>query len=123
MRARRRTSTRRPPGPTSSIRPPRVSTTRSRAAPPYPGKPLTSWSSGTECTTLKNQLSDYINKLAPLDPTYREVKFVMTPYTRGMTKKVALVAWHYVQFLDGYDQNAITQFYESHVNKGPESVP
>ena len=79
--------------------------------------------SGTECTTLKNQLSDYINKLAPLDPTYREVKFVMTPYTRGMTKKVALVAWHYVQFLDGYDQNAITQFYESHVNKGPESVP
>ncbi|TME57277.1 MAG: DUF3105 domain-containing protein [Chloroflexi bacterium] len=79
--------------------------------------------SGTECTTLKNQLSDYINKLAPLDPTYREVKIVMTPYSRGMTKKVALVAWHYVQFLDGYDQNAITQFYESHVNKGPESVP
>ena len=66
---------------------------------------------------------EIVNKLAPLDPTYREVKFVMTPYTRGMTKKVALVAWHYVQFLDGYDQNAITQFYESHVNKGPESVP
>jgi Protein of unknown function (DUF3105) len=39
-----------------------------------------------------------------------------------MTKKVALVAWHYVLFLDGYDQNAITQFYESHVNKGPEAV-
>jgi uncharacterized protein DUF3105 len=79
--------------------------------------------SGTDCTTLKNQLSDYINKLAPLDPTYSEVKIVMTPYTRGMTKKVALVAWHYVLFLDGYDQNAITQFYESHVNKGPEAVP
>jgi len=78
--------------------------------------------SGTECTTLKNQLSDYINKLAPLDPTYREVKIVMTPYSRGMTKKVALVAWHYVQFLDGYDQNAITQFYENHVDQGPEAV-
>jgi hypothetical protein len=79
--------------------------------------------SGQECTTLKNQLSDYINKLAPLDPTHGEVKIVMTPYSKGMTKRVALVAWHYVQFLDGYDQNAITQFYESHVNKGPEAVP
>lgn len=78
--------------------------------------------SGTDCTTLKNQLTDYINKLAPLDPTYGEVKMVMTPYSKGMTKKVALVAWHYIEFLDGYDQNAITQFYESHVDKGPEAV-
>jgi len=79
--------------------------------------------SGTDCTTLRNQLSDYINKLAPVEPTYGEVKFVMTPYSKGMTKKVALVAWHYVEFLDAYDQNAITQFYESHVDKGPEAVP
>jgi hypothetical protein len=79
--------------------------------------------SGTDCTTLKNQLSDYINKLAPVEPTYGEVKLVMTPYSKGMTKKVALVAWHYVEFLDAYDQNAITQFYESHVDKGPEAVP
>jgi hypothetical protein len=79
--------------------------------------------SGTDCTTLKNQLSDYINKLAPVEPTYGEVKMVMTPYSKGMTKKVALVAWHYIEFLDGYDQNAITQFYESHVDQGPEAVP
>jgi hypothetical protein len=79
--------------------------------------------SGTDCTTLKNQLTDYINKLAPLEPTYGEVKIVMTPYSNGMTKKVALVAWHYIEFLDAYDQNAITQFYESHVDKGPEAVP
>ena len=78
--------------------------------------------SGTDCTTLKNQLTDYINKLAPVEPTYGEVKMVMTPYSKGMTKKVALVAWHYIEFLDGYDQNAITQFYESHVDKGPEAV-
>ena len=79
--------------------------------------------SGTDCTTLRNQLSDYINKLAPVEPTYGEVKMVMTPYSKGMTKKVALVAWHYIEFLDGYDQNAITQFYESHVDQGPEAVP
>jgi hypothetical protein len=79
--------------------------------------------SGTDCTTLKNQLTDYINKLAPIEPTYGAVKMVMTPYSKGMTKKVALVAWHYIEFLDGYDQNAITQFYESHVDQGPEAVP
>ena len=79
--------------------------------------------SGTDCTTLKTQLSDYINKLAPSDPTYGEVKIVMTPYSHGMQKKVALVAWHYIEFLDSYDQNEITRFYENHVNQGPEAVP
>ena len=78
--------------------------------------------SGTDCTTLQNKLQNYVSNLAPTEPTYGEVKMVMTPYTQGMTKKVALVAWHYVQFLDAYDQNAITQFYESHVDKGPEAV-
>jgi hypothetical protein len=47
---------------------------------------------------------------------------VMTPYSRGMTKKVALVAWHYIEFLDNYDEAAITKFYESHVDKGPEQI-
>jgi uncharacterized protein DUF3105 len=79
--------------------------------------------SGNECTTLKNQLENYVKDLAPLEPQYKEVKIVMTPYARGMQKKVALVAWHWVEFLDGYDQNAITRFYEIHVNQGPEKVP
>jgi len=46
----------------------------------------------------------------------------MTPYSHGMQKKVALVAWKYIEFLDAYDQNAITQFYENHVDQGPEAV-
>jgi hypothetical protein len=79
--------------------------------------------SGADCTTLTNQLTNYINNLAPVEPTYGEVKLVMTPYTRGMQKKVALVAWHYVEFLDAYNQNAITQFYENHVDQGPEQIP
>jgi hypothetical protein len=78
--------------------------------------------SGADCTTLQNQLTDYINKLAPIEPTFGEVKIVMTPYTRGMQKKVALVAWDYIEFLDGYDQAAITRFYESHVDRGPEQI-
>ena len=78
--------------------------------------------SGSDCTTLKNQLQNYVTNVAPLDPQFGEVKIVLTPYSRGMDKKVALLAWHYVQFLDGYDQAAITRFYENHVDQGPEHI-
>jgi len=79
--------------------------------------------SGTACTTLKNSLENYVKTLAPVEPTYGEVKVVLTPYSRGMQKKVALVAWDYIEFLDSYDQAEITRFYENHVNKGPEQIP
>lgn len=79
--------------------------------------------SGSDCTSLKNSLTNYVQKLAPLEPTYTVAKIVMTPYSHGMQKKIALVAWHYIEFLDAYDQNAITQFYENHVDQGPEAVP
>ncbi len=79
--------------------------------------------SGTDCTTLKNALENYVKNLAPVEPTYNEVKVVLTPYSKGMQKKVALVAWDYIEFLDGYDQAEITRFYENHVNKGPEQIP
>ena len=79
--------------------------------------------SGTACTTLKNALENYVKNLAPAEPTYNEVKIVLSPYSRGMQKKVALVAWDYIEFLDGYDQAEITRFYENHVNQGPEQIP
>ena len=79
--------------------------------------------SGTDCTTLKNALENYVTNLAPVEPTYGEIKVVLTPYSRGMQKKVALVAWDYIEFLDGYDQAEITRFYENHVNQGPEQIP
>jgi hypothetical protein len=79
--------------------------------------------SGSDCTTLTNQLAKYINDLAPVEQQFGEVKLVMTPYSRGMgTHKVALVAWHYVDFLDSYDQAEITRFYENHVDQGPEKI-
>ena len=79
--------------------------------------------SGTDCTTLKNALENYVTNLAPVEPTYHEVKVVLTPYSRGMQKKVALVAWDYIEFLDSYDQAEITRFYENHVDQGPEQIP
>ena len=78
--------------------------------------------SGSDCTALKNQLENYVKNLAPAEPQFGEVKVVTTPYSRGMQKKIALVAWHYVDFLDAYDQNEITRFYENHVDKGPEQI-
>ena len=79
--------------------------------------------SGADCTTLKNALENYVTNLAPVEPTYHEVKVVLTPYSRGMQKKVALVAWDYIEFLDSYDQAEITRFYENHVDQGPEQIP
>ena len=78
--------------------------------------------SGNDCSTLKNQLQNYVTNLAPAEPQFGKVKIVMTPYTKGMQKKIALVAWHYVDFLDVYDQNEITRFYENHVDQGPEQI-
>jgi hypothetical protein len=78
--------------------------------------------SGTDCTTLQNSLENYVRNLAPVEPTFGEVKVVLSPYSKGMQKKVALVAWDYIEFLDAYDQAAITSFYENHVNKGPEQI-
>ena len=79
--------------------------------------------SGSDCTTLTNQLQNYVQNLAPKEPTFGEVKVVMTPYSRGMgTHKVALVAWDYIEFLDSYDQAEITRFYENHADQGPEKI-
>ena len=77
---------------------------------------------GSDCTTLQNSLENYVRNLAPVEPTFGEVKVVLSPYSKGMQKKVALVAWDYIEFLDAYDQAAITSFYENHVNKGPEQI-
>jgi hypothetical protein len=79
--------------------------------------------SGTNCTALKNSLENYVKNLAPVEPQFKEVKVVLSPYSRGMQKKVALVAWDYIEFLDGYDQAEITRFYENHVNQAPEQIP
>ena len=77
---------------------------------------------GADCTTLQHSLENYVRNLAPAEPTFNEVKVVLTPYSKGMTQKVALVAWDYIEFLDVYDQAAITRFYENHANKGPENI-
>ncbi len=79
--------------------------------------------SGDACNALRDQLSNYVRTLAPAEPQFGEVKMVMSPYAHGMTHKIALVAWHWIEELDAYDENAITRFYEIHVDQGPERIP
>jgi hypothetical protein len=76
------------------------------------------------CDDLQKQLTTYVNSIVPAEPQYGEYKIIMSPYSEGMgTHKVAVLAWDRIEFLDGYDQARITQFYEAHVDKGPERIP
>jgi hypothetical protein len=76
------------------------------------------------CDDLQKQLTTYVNSIVPAEPQYGEYKIILSPYSQGMgTHKVALLAWDRIEFLDGYDQAKITQFYESHADKGPERIP
>lgn len=78
----------------------------------------------TGCSDLKSQLENYVDNLAAYDSAFHEVKIILTPYLHGMGEhRIALLAWHWIEFLDNYDQSAITRFYEVHVNKGPERIP
>jgi hypothetical protein len=79
--------------------------------------------SGQACDSLKGQLTNYVQNLAPREPRFGKVKLVMTPYQRGMEHKVALLAWDRIEWLDSYDQKTITRFYELYVDKGPEDIP
>ncbi len=76
------------------------------------------------CDDLQKQLSTYVNSIVPAEPQYGEYKIIMSPYSEGMgTHKVAVLAWDRIEFLDGYDQAKITEFYEAHVDQGPERIP
>jgi len=78
----------------------------------------------TGCEALRTQLENYVDNLAPEEPQFHEVKVVLTPYTHGMgDHRIALLAWHWIEFLDSYEQQELTRFYEIHVGHGPEQIP
>ena len=75
------------------------------------------------CDDLQAKLKAYVDDLVPAEPRFGEYKIIMSPYSEGMgSHTVALLAWHYIELLDGYDQAKITQFYEAHVDQGPEQI-
>ena len=78
--------------------------------------------SGNACDTLRKQLENYVQNRGPVEPEFNEVKLIMSPYLRGMTTKIALLAWDWIDQFDTYDEARITRFYEVHVDKGPEPI-
>ncbi len=75
------------------------------------------------CDDLQKKLTTYVNDLVPAEPAFGEYKVIMSPYSQGMDNHpVAVLAWDWIEFLDGYDQAKITEFYEAHVDQAPERI-
>lgn len=53
---------------------------------------------------------------------FKEVKAVLVPRSAN-TKSIELGAWTYTLNLDSLDEAKITDFYNGHLDKGPELVP
>ncbi len=70
---------------------------------------------------VKQQLKDLFNKLPP--SKYGSVKLIVTPYTTGMTTPLAIAAWDRLLLMKEYNFNEILTFYQTWVDKGPESLP
>lgn len=81
------------------------------------------YNAATVSDTERQQLIDIFNDL-PAGTAEGTPKAYLIP-REGLDNnvKVALVAWTYSLDLEGIDSGAINDFYESHVNKGPERAP
>ncbi len=77
------------------------------------------------CPELVKQLQDFYDNTPPEDQ-FGEVKVLITPYDRELPAKVVALAWGFqlnlYQF-DEADQEALLNFYQRHVNQGPEIIP
>lgn len=77
---------------------------------------------GEACTSgLLKDLEAFFDN-APPSPTFGNVKLVVTQYT-GLPYLVTAVAWDVQRHFDAFDEAALIDFYEMHVDMGPEAVP
>jgi hypothetical protein len=68
-----------------------------------------------------DQLKKIVTALPP-SSKFNETKIVLAPRAAN-DKPIELVAWTYTYGLDAPDEAKITQFYNGHLDKGPELVP
>lgn len=73
------------------------------------------------CPDLQDQLRQFYQN-GPKSRKYGNVKMVITPY-RAMDKKVAVVAWGWVDEMDEFDPERVRAFYQERVDRGPEDAP
>lgn len=74
---------------------------------------------GQPCNDLKKQLDGLYSKIK-LDK-FQERKLVVTPNSKINTK-LAIIAWTWVDQMDAFDETRLLNFFNAHVNKGPEDV-
>lgn len=83
---------------------------------------LTYRCAGAECDTMYNQAFALYSNGVPKEQKHNEIKLVTTPF-QNMTPKVAVLAWDRELDLDSIDTQAIIDFYNTYVDRGPEDVP
>ena len=74
------------------------------------------------CPDLEKQLSDFYDK-APKDPQFNEVKILITPYERELPAAIVALAWGWQLNLSEVDEARLLDFYQRHLNQGPEVIP
>jgi hypothetical protein len=74
------------------------------------------------CPDLEQQLSDFYDQ-APKDPEFGEVKILITPYARELPATMVALAWGWQLNLSEVDEARLLDFYQRHLNQGPEIIP
>ena len=75
--------------------------------------------------TLPSDQIDKLKALAaslPKSSQFNEVKIVLAPRAKN-TSPIEIMAWTYTLNLKAFDEAKIQQFYNDHLDKGPELVP
>ena len=49
-------------------------------------------------------------------------KLLITPYD-GLPHQITAVAWHVQMHLEQYDEQKLIDFFNRHLDKGPEDIP
>jgi hypothetical protein len=74
-----------------------------------------------ECDAMFKQAFALYSSV-PKEAKHNEIKLVTTPY-QEMTPKVAVLAWDRELDLASIDAQAVIDFYNTYVDRGPEDVP
>jgi hypothetical protein len=75
----------------------------------------------SNCANAKQALKDFYSS-APPDSLFQKIKILITPNSK-ITLPVIALAWGFQLDLPNVNQEALLNFYQNHVNKGPELVP
>ncbi len=68
-----------------------------------------------------DKLKEVVSNL-PKNPQFNNVKVILMPRAKN-DKPIQMAAWTHTYDMEDVDEAKIEEFYNSHINKGPELVP